>query len=133
MLVFLASGAFHVVLDAYTFKPPVINPTIAFFGGFAVAIVLEDGVQALCRRVTGVDTRNGKQAVPLWHKLVGYLWVSTWLIMTCPWYLYHAVRLPAEVKWLVPFSVVEYMRPEIAPVLLVGGGLTLKFVLGGKI
>ncbi|KAF3811669.1 Acetyltransferase pyr8 [Colletotrichum gloeosporioides] len=129
-LVFMGSGLVHVMLDMFCWQPPLKAPTLAFFGSFAVAIMLEDGVQEVWRRISGAeDSKN----VPLWHKIVGYIWVSTWLTVTSPWYLYHAVRQPVDVKWLVPFSVLNMMGPVAGNVLLFGGGLVLKYTIGGQI
>lgn len=130
---FLTSGIIHLVLDLFCWEPPSKLPTLAFFGFFAVAIMGEDAIQELCRRITGIVTTDGKHEVPLWHKLVGYTWVSLWLILTSPWYLYHSTRLPPETKWLVPVSLVDVIGFSATSVLLVGGGLALKFAIGGEI
>ncbi|KAF4978468.1 hypothetical protein FZEAL_5154 [Fusarium zealandicum] len=132
-IAFVVSGAIHVMIDSFCWKPESKAPTVAFFGSFAVAILLEDRVQALCRRLTGVDTRNGKQDVPVWHKIVGYVWVTSWLSLTVPWYLYHPTRLSPKVKWLVPYSVVALVGSPAAHGLLIMGGLVLKFVIGGEL
>ncbi|KAF4986888.1 hypothetical protein FDECE_15710 [Fusarium decemcellulare] len=132
-VVFVASGIFHVIVDSFSFQPPPKAPTLAFFASFSLAIMIEDSVQELCRRVTGVNTHNGKQIIPLWHKLVGYLWVSVWLTVTSPWYLYHPTRLPTETKWLVPVSLVQFIGPSVAHFMLAGGGLVLMFTVGIEI
>ncbi|KAJ3546591.1 hypothetical protein NM208_g1929 [Fusarium decemcellulare] len=132
-VVFVASGIFHVIVDSFSFHPPPKAPTLAFFASFSLAIMIEDSVQELCRRVTGVNTQNGKQTIPLWHKLVGYLWVSVWLTVTSPWYLYHPTRLPTETKWLVPVSLVQFIGPSVAHFMLTGGGLVLMFTVGIEI
>lgn len=129
-LVFLGSGAVHVMLDMFCWQPPLKAPTMAFFGSFAVAIMIEDGVQALWRCVVGPEHPN---SVPLWHKAVGYIWVSAWLTITSPWYLYHAVRQPPQVKWMVPFSFLNLFGPATANALLFGGGLVLKYLIGGQL
>ncbi|CAI0644251.1 unnamed protein product [Colletotrichum noveboracense] len=129
-LVFMGSGLVHVMLDMFCWQPPLKAPTLAFFGSFAMAIMIEDGVQEVWRRISGEED---SKIVPLWHKIVGYIWVSTWLTVTSPWYLYHAVRQPVEVKWLVPFSILNMMGPVAGNVLLFGGGLVLKYTIGGQI
>ncbi|KAJ0331933.1 hypothetical protein COL922a_011708 [Colletotrichum nupharicola] len=129
-LVFMGSGLVHVMLDMFCWQPPLKAPTLAFFGSFAMAIMIEDGVQEVWRRISGEED---SKIVPLWHKIVGYIWVSTWLTVTSPWYLYHAVRQPVQVKWLVPFSILNMMGPVAGNVLLFGGGLVLKYTIGGQI
>lgn len=42
-----------------------------------LGIILEDGVQALYRRVTG---RKRVDVTPLWARFVGYLWVLVFLL-----------------------------------------------------
>ncbi|KAF4830797.1 Acetyltransferase TRI7 [Colletotrichum tropicale] len=129
-LVFMGSGLVHVMLDTFCWEPSLKAPTLAFFGSFAVAIMIEDGVQEVWRRFAGVED---SKKVRLLHKIVGYFWVSTWLTVTSPWYLYHAVRQPVDVKWLVPFSILGMMGPVAGNVLLFGGGLVLKYTIGGQI
>ncbi|KAJ4245765.1 hypothetical protein NW762_013889 [Fusarium torreyae] len=100
---------------------------MAFFGTFAIGIMIEDAVQALCRQITGVNTRDEKQRVPVWHKLVGYAWVSLWLTLTS------SCRLPPEVKWLVPYSLVDLIGAQAANAFVFAGGLSLNFAIGGEI
>ncbi|KAI8724133.1 MBOAT-2 domain-containing protein [Fusarium sp. LHS14.1] len=133
LIVFIASGAMHLTIDLFSYKPPSKAPTLAFFGSMALAIMLEDGVQDLCRRITGVDTRKKDVKVPLWHRLVGYVWVTTWMTLTAPWYLAHAAQLPAETKWLVPFSLVSQIGLPAAGALLGVSGLILKYAIGGEV
>ncbi|KAL2692384.1 hypothetical protein Neosp_002791 [[Neocosmospora] mangrovei] len=133
LIVFMASGAMHLTIDLFSYKPPSKAPTLAFFGSMALAIMLEDGVQELCRRITGVDTRKKDVKVPLWHRLVGYVWVTTWMTLTAPWYLAHAAQLPAETKWLVPFSLVSQIGLPAAGALLGVSGLILKYAIGGEV
>ncbi|KAM0426425.1 hypothetical protein ACHAPT_008472 [Fusarium lateritium] len=123
----------HLTIDLFSYKPPSKAPTLAFFGSFVIAIMLEDGVQELNRRITGVDTRKKDVKVPLWHRLVGYLWVTVWMTLTAPWYLSHAAQLPAETKWLVPFSLVSQIGLPAAGALLGVSGLVLKYAIGGEV
>ncbi|KAH7161114.1 membrane bound O-acyl transferase family-domain-containing protein [Dactylonectria macrodidyma] len=132
-IVFFVSGVVHLALDSFSPQPPPLGPTLAFFSSFSIAILIEEVVQDVCRRVTGVGTRDPTQSVPLWHKLVGYIWVGFWLTLTSPWFLYHATRLPPESKWLVPGSVVSSIGLEAGGALLVASGLVLKFAIGGEI
>ncbi|KAH6886987.1 membrane bound O-acyl transferase family-domain-containing protein [Thelonectria olida] len=132
-IVFFVSGVVHLALDSFSPQPPPMGPALGFFSSFCIPILLEEVVQEACRRITGVDTNDRKQAVPLWHKLVGYLWVAFWLSLTSPWYLYPATRTPPEAKWLVPGSVVNSIGLIPANVLLIAGGLILKVAIGGEL
>ena len=133
VVVFLVTGSVHVVFDSYGAAPPSKLPTLAFFMSMAVAIMIEDGVQEVYRRVIGADTRNGNQKVPIWHKAVGYLWVSLWMSLTAPWFMYHNTRMAAGDRRLVPFSVIPLMGRPAANVFLVVGGLVLKAAVGGEV
>lgn len=98
--------------------------------------MIEDGIQEVWRRLTGGDkgesTGPGKK-VPLWQRLLGFSWVVAWLLITAPWYLYPTIRLPTDIKWMVPFSVAENVGMHVAQTLLVVGGLLLKLTVGGEL
>ncbi|RGP67088.1 trichothecene-4-o [Fusarium sporotrichioides] len=130
--VFLGSAVVHMAIDSFCWGPPMKTklPTLAFFGSLVVGIIIEDTIQALCRRITGEKRRDGDDGVPVWHKLVGYIWVSFWFMMTSPWYLYHNSRLPPDDTWLVPVSFVDTFGLDTATMLLFGSGVILKFAIG---
>lgn len=112
-------------------------PALAFFSCFSIAILIEEVVQEVWRRIAGADNNRGRLVDsvlgPSWHKFVGYVWVVFWLSMTSPWFLYPATRLPPESKWLVPWSVVSFIGTSAAGVILVVGGLILKGIVGGEL
>ncbi|KAM0497049.1 hypothetical protein ACHAP8_006941 [Fusarium lateritium] len=123
-----------MAIDTFCWGPPTkpkpMLPALAFFGSFIVGIIIEDTVQALCRRITGAKKLDGGDGVPVWHKLVGYIWVSFWFIMTSSWYLYHNSRLPPDDTWMVPFSVVDTIGMGTALKVLLASGLILRFAVG---
>ncbi|KAH7174891.1 acetyltransferase [Fusarium flagelliforme] len=125
--VFLTSAVIHMAIDAHCWGPPSKFPALAFFGSCVIGIIIEDTVQALWRRIT-VSQKSG--GVPTWHKLVGYLWVSFWFVMTAPWYLYHNTRLPPDDTWVVPVSVIDRIGSDGVKMVLLIGGVVLRFTSG---
>nr|APA36955.1 3-acetyltrichothecene 4-O-acetyltransferase [Fusarium praegraminearum] len=131
-LVFLGSAIVHIPVDWFSLPPPSKPPALAlaFFSSFVVGIIIEDTIQALWRRITGAAKQDGDDGVPLWHKLVGYIWVVFWFMMVSPWYLYHNSRLPAEDTWFVPVSFMDTIGVDTAKMLLLAGGVILRFAVG---
>lgn len=134
--VFLGSGVFHLIYDTYLGSVPGESKAVMFFSSFAFGIMIEDGVQEAWRRLngeSGTRKETPKNGVPVWHKVVGFIWVVVWLLLTAPWYLYPSARLPTDIKWLVPFSIVELIGMPTSGIVLAAGGLCLMFVVGGEI
>ncbi|KAK0387468.1 hypothetical protein NLU13_5780 [Sarocladium strictum] len=134
-LVFLGSGALHVLIDYY--DPQVSSSTfpgtMAFFSSFALAVMIEDGVQAFWRCVTGSGPRKEDAPVPLWHKLVGYAWVTTVFMLVTPWFMYPKVRLPPDMSAFVPVLLTPHIGlPAVGGLLAIGAPIVL-FGLGGEI
>jgi hypothetical protein len=101
--------------------------TMMFFQSFALAIMLEDGVQALWRRFSGEKKRDDSdENVLLWQKLVGYVWVMIFYSLVAPWMMYPVIRIPPEKKWMVPISVVDALGIRATGMIL--GGLAVVIV-----
>nr|ANO39641.1 3-acetyltrichothecene 4-O-acetyltransferase [Fusarium culmorum] len=134
-LVFLGSALVHIPVDWFSLPPPSKPPVLAlvFFGSFIVGIIIEDTVQALWRRITSATKQDGDDGVPLWHKLVGYIWVAFWLMVVSPWYLYHNSRLPPGDTWFVPVSFMDTIGVDTAKKLLLASGVILRFAVGIEI
>jgi hypothetical protein len=131
--VFLGSGIFHHVHATFIRPPTEESNSILFFSSFALGIMIEDGVQEAWRRLSGQPAKTKVSSPPLWQKIVGFIWVAAWLMITSPWYLYPDARLPVDSKWIVPISVVEKVGMNTAVAILAVGGLFSKFVLGGEL
>ena len=116
-----------MAIDAHCWGPPSKLPALAFFGSCVIGIIIEDSVQALWRKVTGPQ-KDGE--VPTRHKLIGYVWTSFWFVMTAPWYLYHNTRLPPDDTWVVPVSVVDRIGEDKVKMVLLIGGVALRFTFG---
>ena len=108
---------------------------VIFFSSFAFGIMIEDGVQEAWRRLSGESAEVQKldRKTPLWQKVVGFIWVIFWLMMTSPWYLYSNTRLPKEVTWILPASIVEKVGMNMAVAALAVGGILLNFAIAGEL
>lgn len=97
--------------------------------------MIEDGVQEAWRRLSGQRARTEESSLttPVWQKIIGFIWVAAWLMITSPWYMYSNSRLPIDSKWIVPVSVVEKVGMNTAVAILAIGGLFLKLVIGGEL
>ncbi|KAJ5642057.1 hypothetical protein N7490_006057 [Penicillium lividum] len=123
-LVFLVSGLLHVTTDKVTGIPVQYSGAMPFFMSFTLGYMIEDGVQALYKRIKGPQ----EDTVSYWKRAIGYLWVVVWLGISSTWYLHPAMEsvLPHEMV-LIPFSIVD--RIGIVPFagFSVFGGLALLF------
>ncbi|KAJ5915208.1 hypothetical protein N7454_011103 [Penicillium verhagenii] len=125
-LVFLGSALLHLTIDIVLGIPTQYSGAMPFFTTFTLAYMIEDGVQALYKRINGSENEENTRLN--WKRIVGYLWVATWLGVSSTWYMYPASqRTPPHELKIVPFTVSE--RVGIAPVagFAVIGGLGLLF------
>lgn len=105
-MTFTLSAAVHVLNEIVAGKGIQIG-TLMIFQGFAVAMLIEDGVQAISRQFSGKEgSAKAKAKTPAWQKFVGYIWVLVVLCIVVPWFLYPSGRMPAGTMWTVPYSVV---------------------------
>jgi Membrane bound O-acyl transferase family len=122
-LVFILSGLVHVLcFIAWGLSAREPGPMI-FFTVFALGIMVEDGVQAIWRRFSDASKVNGR--VPLWQKIVGFIWVMCWICVALPWLIYPMLRLKPQV---FPFSVVEKIGVPTAGAGVALGALVLIFM-----
>jgi hypothetical protein len=112
--------------------PPGESFAPIWFSSFTLGFMVEDSVQALWRRVSSTSLKPS-HVTPLWQKLVGYIWVTTWFTLTFPPYA-HTVRdarfSSPDRGWMVPFSVAEKIGIPASGALLVLGGAVLKVAVG---
>ncbi|KAG5978016.1 hypothetical protein E4U55_006416 [Claviceps digitariae] len=145
-LVFLLSGLLHAAVNYHVISPTSSDgplACIAFFASFPLGIAIEDQVSRirgrLSREVASSRWREaaGRSQSGLGNrsalKLLGFIWVATWMTLTAPWMLFPRMRLPVEDSWLVPFSLTRYMGMPAAQTTLVLGGLLTKVGISGKI
>jgi len=85
VLAFGISGLLHYLTAITTGLPPSHTGDLTYFLMQALGIMCEDAVQALYRRNT-----SGKPGS--WTRIVGYIWVSLFLIWTTPQWMYPRAR-----------------------------------------
>jgi len=114
-LVFFISGAMHSI---YELGGPVsvhpYGPWI-FFCTQVIGILLEDGVQAMYRSLTG-NVRSDRLP-PLWIRIVGYFWVVAFLLFwSTPVWAFPAALFPKpegvqlQQFKLTPISVLYHLK-----------------------
>ncbi|KAL4868258.1 membrane bound O-acyl transferase family-domain-containing protein [Aspergillus spectabilis] len=100
LCVFVISGTLHTLCDLAFGIRWHESGALLFFSSFALGIMVEDGVQAVWRRITTAGTRSGNglenkrkrkmhggEVTPTWQKEVGFAWVTLWFTITTPSYL----------------------------------------------
>ncbi|KIW01193.1 uncharacterized protein PV09_07242 [Verruconis gallopava] len=123
-LVFSMSGFLHVFIDIGDGKSEFLS-TMLYFQSFALGIMMEDGVQALWRWYTGQPFIENDDAVHVWKKIVGFMWVNFFFVMVEPWYCYPAARLPQRDRKNLPVGVSSYIGEGFTYVLTCALGLIL--------
>ncbi|KOS18999.1 hypothetical protein ESCO_000091 [Escovopsis weberi] len=126
---FFMSGVLHVLGASYCGVSWAESSSIFFFSSFTVSIMLEDYVQKLWRGGAPLDKTREP---PLWHKLVGYVWVLSWSILTAPWFIYPVIRNDTEGMLGIPPLFTLFGGIEGALGMLVGLGVFLVIALGAR-
>lgn len=88
--------------------------------------MVEDGIQEAWRRLTGTQK---SEVVPMWKKVIGFVWVAAFICAVTPLYAYPNVQEP---KPAVPYSVAEKTGVSAAATAAVVGMLISKIWLGGE-
>ncbi|KAG6010177.1 hypothetical protein E4U21_007654 [Claviceps maximensis] len=143
-LVFLVSGLLHAAVNQHVNLPLSSQlGCVAFFASFAFGIAIEDlvsGTWMSLRRDSAPSPRSGIVGRCLGGlgnnsaaKVLGFVWVATWMSLTAPWMLFSHIRLPVKDGWLVPFSLTRFIGMPAAQMILVLGGLVTKVGISGKI
>lgn len=116
-LTFLTSGLLHLVTDGAMGVPMRESGALQFFAVQPIAIIVEDGVQALYRLTFGArrkedDDRpsSSPSSPPLWIRSVGYFWLILFLSWSTPvWSFPLLYRNSGRLKSsIVPFSIVRW-------------------------
>ncbi|KAJ6002502.1 hypothetical protein N7451_005049 [Penicillium sp. IBT 35674x] len=101
-LVILGSGALHLATDIVMGLPFQCSGAILFFTSFVPGYMIEDGVQALYKRIKGTDAKSGSKS----KRFIGYRWVALWLGISSTAYLFPGLqRIPPHELSTVPFSI----------------------------
>lgn len=121
-VVFFTSGVVHLVLDMSSRVPS--SGAMPFFCVQTLGIMLEDGVQAIWKRLHGgVKSRDS----PVWQRVIGHIWVLVWFGVTSVWYFGQMSQAP-ELASIVPFDFQSHIPVFILGSILFVGGIILKLV-----
>lgn len=104
MLVFQFSGLVHVVGDVAAGNDIKSAGAMRWFSMQALGFMIEDGVAALWRTVSGRRDDEGK----LWQKVLGFLWVITWMVWSMPVWTYPISRA-SQGEGILPFSIIQVL------------------------
>lgn len=115
-IVFTISGIVHLFYNWATLRKYDDLGTMAFFQSSAVLIMIEDGVQAIGRRFSGVTREN--EIVPLWKKVIGFIWVVIGLAVISPFKLTGDMRFPQWKQLTYPWSLGLYIGQTPLLILL---------------
>ncbi|KAJ5716853.1 hypothetical protein N7488_002499 [Penicillium malachiteum] len=124
LLVFFFSGGLHVVLDIVQGIPGEESGAMLLFMTAGLGLMIEDGIKDLWRKVSA-SRRAGESRkdtpVPLWQKIVGFMWAMGWLGLTSTWYFYPQMVRP-ENQNLVPWSLAsKFGLPVVGAAALIWG------------
>lgn len=123
-IIFLISSLFHVIVDLLQSVPPEYSGSIPFYMAFVFGMMFEDGVQELWGRFVARDGTSTSEEAPsaMWQRIVGSLWVMTWLAITSGWYFTPMIQFTGPDVTMVPFSFSgEIGLPISGTVLLLTG------------
>ncbi|RHZ58543.1 hypothetical protein CDV55_101321 [Aspergillus turcosus] len=136
--VFLLSGVMHVVSDLFMGIPLSQSTSLLFFCSMPLGIIIEDAVQAAWSRLTGSHPPKKISSVvidgcsvPCWHKLVGFIWVCSWLSLTTPVWLYPMQASRGESLFLI--NIPGLVGTPTAIAMTVGGGLMVQYMFRGEL
>lgn len=125
-LVFLFSGILHVATDMPRGISAQESGSMTFFLSFALAYMIEDGVQALWKRLFGPQPAAGSP--PLWQRIIGYCWVVGWLgVLSTPFFGATWGRPECQME-LVPFGFVKNFGLPVVSGAILFGAVVLKVV-----
>ena len=94
---FSLSGLAHLLNGIAVGIPARENGSLVFFALQALGIIFEDAIQAMCRR----SSFQGP-----WTRLIGYVWVTLFLLWTTPGWTYPSVRYHRHgVDFMIPYRI----------------------------
>jgi hypothetical protein len=135
--VFLLSGVMHVMSDLFMGVPMSQSTSLFFFCSMSLGIMIEDAVQAAWSRLTDCHPPKTTSSaavdgcyVPCWHKLVGFIWVCSWLSATTPVWLYPVQASRGESLFLI--NIPDLVGTPTALAMTVGGGLAVQYMFRGE-
>ncbi|KAF9884564.1 hypothetical protein FE257_001449 [Aspergillus nanangensis] len=128
-LVFAQSGIVHVYFNWIKGVQDGDVGCMAFYISFVAGYFLEDHVQGLWRKAFD---RTSAQESSLWllERLVGALWVATFLTIVTPWWVYPFLRLSSSLK--MPYSFVDVFGFQGALTVVFMGAAALRIGLNAE-
>lgn len=106
--VFLCSSLYHVIVDLLQSVPSEHSGSIPFFMAFVPAIIIEDCVQWLWKKLSPdsqqSDSCSRASKPPVWQRALGFCWVMGWLAVSSTWYFTPMIQLTTKDIYMVPFS-----------------------------
>jgi hypothetical protein len=102
IVVFIISAALHLAIDS---RGGIMHPQSGALRCFLIqplGIMLEDGAQAIYRRVRGGAAKSNR-----WTKTAGYIWVLAFLTLVAPLYNFPLFRYQDPSRNGVPVPVIQ--------------------------
>lgn len=106
-LTFFISGLFHKLVDMAGGMTAQESGSLHFFCTQAFGIVIEDMAQDVYFYFSTSQTKPNRKPSPLWTRLLGYVWLATFLVWSSPVVIFPAIRRNrGEPKdRVIPFSI----------------------------
>jgi hypothetical protein len=114
-IVFLISAAFHIIVDILQSVPMDKSGSMPFYLTFVLGIIMEDGVQELWKHMQSRNKAEDQaksstdEAVSIWKRSIGLLWVMLWIGVTSTWYFTPMIQSTTEDMRMVPVSAAKYI------------------------
>ncbi|KAL8792360.1 MAG: hypothetical protein Q9195_005063 [Heterodermia aff. obscurata] len=89
LIAFFVSGTIHIFSDWGMAIHPQESGALRFYVTQAFGIMAEDAFQAAYYHLSG---KPRQKHVPMWHKIVGFLWLAVFQVWTSPVWIYPQVR-----------------------------------------
>lgn len=119
-----------MVVDLLQSVPPEYSGSIPFYMAFVFGIMFEDGVQELWGRFVACDGTSTFEEAPsaMWQRIVGSLWVMTWLAIISVWYFTPMIHLTGPDVTMVPFSFSGEIGLPVSGTVLLLTGVSLSWI-----
>ncbi|KAJ5656308.1 hypothetical protein N7507_008258 [Penicillium longicatenatum] len=129
-VVFLVSSLYHIIVDLLQSVPPQYSGSITFYMTFVAGIMLEDFVQDLWGRFGAHKRSSSSEKIEpaMWQRIVGLMWVTTWLAVTSTWYFTPMIQLTGPDVTMVPFSFSAKSGLSTSGTLLLSAGIVISWI-----
>lgn len=104
-----------------------------YFQSFAFGVMIEDGIQALWRMLAGEKFGDSDDNVATWKKIVGFVWVFSFLMIVAPWYMYPSARELLGRNTMMSMGITQSIGEKAAVTTLVVLGSILRLVFKTEI